>query len=89
MTSNRTDQIEGLCHAALARAPSHRAAFLAEVCGRDEALHKEVASLLLQEAAAERDGGAVGDEGCQLGKGNDLGGGHGFTSSSGTRRSSS
>ena len=54
MTSNRTDQIEGLCHAALARAPSDRAAFLAEVCGRDEALHKEVASLLLQEAAAEQ-----------------------------------
>ena len=42
----RWEQIERLYHAALEREPSARAAFLAEGCGGDEELRREVASLL-------------------------------------------
>jgi eukaryotic-like serine/threonine-protein kinase len=46
MTPERYEQIGRLYQAALEREPSERAAFLAEVCGTEEALRREVASLL-------------------------------------------
>jgi Tol biopolymer transport system component len=52
MTSDRWRQIEDLCHAGLARPPEERAAFLAQACAGDEALQREVESLLAQESSA-------------------------------------
>src|SRR5687767_6417087 len=46
MTPERHEQIGRLYHAALEREPLDRTSFLAEVCGTDEALRREVASLL-------------------------------------------
>src|SRR5262245_30427224 len=46
MTPERYEQIGSLYHAALECEPLKRAAFLAEACGADEALRREVASLL-------------------------------------------
>lgn len=54
MTPQRHRQAGELYHAALERTPQERAAFLAEVCGGDEALRREVESLL---AAHEQAGG--------------------------------
>ena len=54
MSASRHDEIERLCHAALARDPSGRAAFLDAACGGDEVLRREVASLLMHDAAAEK-----------------------------------
>src|SRR5207253_3155547 len=53
MTPERWRRIEALYHAALAREPHARAAFLAEACAGDEALHRDVESLLAQAASAE------------------------------------
>ena len=49
MTPDRWRQIEDLCHAALACPAEERAAFLAEACAGDDALQREVESLLAQE----------------------------------------
>jgi len=46
MNPERWKQIEELYHAALERAESERAAFLEQACGGDEALRREVESLL-------------------------------------------
>ena len=46
MTPERWQQIQELYHAALKREPSQRAAFLKEACAGDEALRREVESLL-------------------------------------------
>ena len=46
MTPERWKRIEELYHAARARPPGERAAFLAEACRDDEALRREVESLL-------------------------------------------
>ncbi len=46
MTPERWQQIEELYHAALAHAPAVRAAFLQQACPDDEALRREVESLL-------------------------------------------
>jgi eukaryotic-like serine/threonine-protein kinase len=46
MTPERYEQIGMLYQAALEREPAERAAFLAEACGADEALRREVASLI-------------------------------------------
>src|SRR2546425_9625138 len=46
MTPERLHQIEELFHSALALEPSRRADFLGQVCEGDEALRREVASLL-------------------------------------------
>jgi serine/threonine protein kinase len=43
-----------LCHAALERDVSERPAFLADVCGGDSALRREVEALLAHERSAER-----------------------------------
>ncbi len=46
MATDRSQRVESLCHAALAHPVAERAAFLAGACGDDEALRREVASLL-------------------------------------------
>jgi serine/threonine protein kinase len=50
----RRRDIERICQAALDRDPLSRAAFLAEACGGDDALRREVESLLAQESSVER-----------------------------------
>jgi len=54
MKPERWQQIEQLYHAALERRAEERAIFLAEVCGGDEALRREVAVLLAADARAEQ-----------------------------------
>ena len=49
----RRRRIEDLCEAALARDAGERAAFLAEACGGDGALRREVDALLAHADAAE------------------------------------
>jgi serine/threonine protein kinase len=53
MTPERWQRVEALYHAALVREADTRAAFLARACADDEALRREVESLLAQPAAAE------------------------------------
>jgi hypothetical protein len=52
MTADRWRQIEELCHAALALAPAERPRFLADACAGDDALRREVESLLAREPRA-------------------------------------
>jgi len=52
MKPERWRQVQDLCHAALARAPEGRAAFLATACLGDDVLRHEVESLLAQEPDA-------------------------------------
>jgi hypothetical protein len=52
--SNRWQQIEQVYHAALDREASQRPAYLHEVCAGDDALRREVESLLAQESRAEQ-----------------------------------
>jgi Tol biopolymer transport system component len=52
--SARWRRVEELCHAALERDVSERPAFLADVCGGDSALRREVEALLAHERSAER-----------------------------------
>ncbi len=61
MTPERWRQVEELFHAALTRSESDRAAFLANACAGDEALLREVQSLLAQPASGRGflDGPAV------------------------------
>src|SRR5262249_41656553 len=51
MAPDRLARIESLYHAARARAPEDRAAYLADACGTDEGLRREVESLLAQPGA--------------------------------------
>src|SRR5580765_721913 len=51
MTPERWAQIEELYHAAHTRPPGERAAFLAEACRDDEALRREVESLLREQVS--------------------------------------
>ena len=51
MTPERGQEVERVYHAALERREDVRAAFLAEACGGDEALRREVESLLAQAGA--------------------------------------
>jgi Tol biopolymer transport system component len=53
MASDRWRQIEELCHAALACRPDERLPFLIKACQGDQALLREVESLLEQESSAE------------------------------------
>jgi len=53
MRPERWRQIEDLCHTALALRPDDRVAFLAEACGADDALRREVESLIAEDAIAE------------------------------------
>ena len=50
---DRWATVERLYHAALARPVDERAAFLAEACGGDEEVRREVESLLAQHVSAE------------------------------------
>ena len=52
MSSDRWRQVEDLCHAALARGTEERRPFLVKACEGDEALLREVESLIAQEAGA-------------------------------------
>ena len=52
MTPERWRQVEEIVHAALSRGESERMAFLARTCAGDEALRREVESLLAQQASA-------------------------------------
>jgi eukaryotic-like serine/threonine-protein kinase len=56
---DRWATVEQLYHAALARPVEGRVAFLAEACAGDDALRREVESLLAQDAAHVLTGGAV------------------------------
>ena len=53
MSSDRWRQVEDLCHAALARSAEERRPFLVKACEGDEALLREVESLIAQESSAE------------------------------------
>jgi eukaryotic-like serine/threonine-protein kinase len=53
MSSDRWQQVEELCHAALAIRAEERKSFLANACQGDEELLREVESLLAQESGAE------------------------------------
>jgi serine/threonine protein kinase len=53
MTPERRARVERMCSEALEREPSARGAFLAEACGGDDDLQREVESLLAQEARAD------------------------------------
>ena len=53
MSSDRWQQVEDLCHAALAVRAEERKSFLANACQGDEELLREVESLLAQESGAE------------------------------------
>ena len=52
MEAERRKKIEDLCYAALELDESQRAAFLEQACGEDEALRREVESLLAREEQA-------------------------------------
>src|SRR5512132_2238726 len=52
MDPERFQQVEGLYHSALKLEPSRRAGFLQEACAGDEALRREVESLLAHEGQA-------------------------------------
>src|SRR5580765_1753960 len=54
MSADRQRQITELCHAALERNASDRAAFLREACAGDQALRREVESLLRYENAGDQ-----------------------------------
>ena len=53
MTSESWRRVEELYHAALRRSVAERAAFLANACAGNEALRREVESLLAQPASAD------------------------------------
>ena len=53
MTPERWKQIEELYHAARNRPPGERAAFLADGCRDDEALRRDVESLLNEPVSAD------------------------------------
>ena len=76
--ADRLRQIEDLYHAALARPSEVRAAFLADACGDDDELRREVASLVAQATGGESAFGAVladaiGVFGARLARGDRLG----------------
>ena len=51
MTPERWKRIEALYQEALARSPADRSAFLAAACANDEAMRREVESLLAESAS--------------------------------------
>ena len=58
MSADRQRRITELCHAALERNASDRAAFLREACAGDEGLRQEVESLLRYEGTGAGKGPA-------------------------------
>jgi serine/threonine protein kinase len=55
MKSERLRQVEQLYHAALQHSPSERGAFLEKACSGDEALRREVQSLLIHDEEINKD----------------------------------
>jgi tRNA A-37 threonylcarbamoyl transferase component Bud32/dipeptidyl aminopeptidase/acylaminoacyl peptidase len=53
MTGNRRSEIERICQAALDQDAHSRVAFVAEACAGDDALRREVESLLARQSASE------------------------------------
>jgi hypothetical protein len=53
MTPDREGRVERICHEALALDAVARAAFVADACAGDEALRREVESLLRQQSKAD------------------------------------
>jgi hypothetical protein len=53
MTPDRWQEIEQLYHSALKHEPDQRSAFLKQACAGDEALRREVESLLANEGEAK------------------------------------
>src|SRR5437667_8306321 len=53
MPAERSDQIEQLYHDARQRDPANRAAFLKQACAGDDALRREVESLLAEDAGVQ------------------------------------
>jgi len=49
MPAERSQQVEQIYHAARERDPRERAAFLAQACASDDALRREVESLLAED----------------------------------------
>jgi serine/threonine-protein kinase len=54
MEPDRRNRISDLYHAALARAPEERRAFLTDACNEDDVLRQEVESLLQFEPASAK-----------------------------------
>src|SRR5262249_3209912 len=52
MPSDRWQRLEQLYHSARERAPAERAAFLADACGGDATLHRDLESMLAQEGGS-------------------------------------
>jgi eukaryotic-like serine/threonine-protein kinase len=52
VTAERWQQIERLYHATLEREPGQRGSYLAQACGVDQALRREVEGLLAQQDEA-------------------------------------
>src|SRR5262245_53244932 len=59
MTPDRWRQVDQLFHSALEREPEGRAAFLEQTCGGDEALRREVESLLAADAKSDKTASAL------------------------------
>src|SRR5215470_17096871 len=53
MSRERSQRVEQLYHAARERDPSQRAAFLQQACNGDDALRREVESLLAEDAGVQ------------------------------------
>jgi serine/threonine protein kinase/Tol biopolymer transport system component len=53
MTPERWKEVESLYHAAYSRPPGERAAFLVEACADDQALRREIESLLTESVSAD------------------------------------
>jgi len=66
ITPKRWQEIDGIFAAALEHDPAERAAFLAEACGDDELLQKEVESLLAHDVPESLVGEAAVDEATRL-----------------------
>src|SRR5262245_49294046 len=53
MTPDQHAEIRQICQAALERAPSDRSRFVADACGNDHAMRREVEELLTRDASAD------------------------------------
>ena len=60
MSRDRWRRIEDICHDALERSTSDRAAFVRDACAGDTALRAEVESLLANQSCAEALGSGLG-----------------------------
>ena len=68
MTHERWQQVKEIFQSALDRAPGERSAFLTSACGGDEALRKEVESLIASHEMTFIDSPAYEGSGGNIGK---------------------